>query len=42
MKIKDQILFLCFFMGITLTGCSPILPVAIDEEIDYTQEITLT
>jgi hypothetical protein len=29
-------------MGITLTGCSPILPVAIDEEIDYTQEITLT
>ena len=41
MKIKNQI-FLLILACITLTGCSPTLPVVIDEEIDYSPEVELT
>jgi hypothetical protein len=41
MKIKNQI-FLLSLACLTLCGCSPTLPVVIDEEIDYSQEVELT
>ena len=41
MKIKNQI-FLLSLACISLAGCTPTLPVVIDEEIDYSQEIELT
>ena len=41
MKIKNQI-FLLSLACITLAGCSPTLPVVVDEEIDYSQELELT
>jgi hypothetical protein len=41
MKFKNQI-FLLSLLAITLCGCTPTLPVTIDEEIDYSQEINLT
>jgi hypothetical protein len=41
MKIKNQI-FLLSLTCITLAGCSPTLPVIIDEKIDYSQEVELT
>ena len=40
MRIKNQI-FLLSLACITLAGCSPVEPVVIDEEIDYSQEIDL-
>ena len=41
MKIKNLI-FLLSLACITLSGCSPTMPVFIDEEIKYPQEIVLT
>jgi hypothetical protein len=41
MKIKNQI-FLLSLACITLAGCTPVQPVIISEEIDYSQEIELT
>jgi hypothetical protein len=41
MKIKNQI-FLLSLACIALSGCTPTLPVVIDEEINYPQEIVLT
>ncbi len=41
MKIKNQI-FLLSLACIALSGCSPTMPVVIDEEIDYPHEINLT
>lgn len=41
MKIKNQI-FLLSLACLALWGCSPTMPVAIDEEIDYSQEVELT
>jgi hypothetical protein len=41
MKIKNQI-FLLSLACITSAGCTPIQPVIIDEEIDYSQEVELT
>ena len=41
MKIKNQI-FLLGLACLSLCGCSPTLPVAIDEKIDYWQETNLT
>ena len=41
MKIKNQI-FLLSLACLALWGCSPTLPMVIDEEIDYSQEINLT
>jgi len=41
MKIKNQI-FILSLSCLSLCGCSPTLPVTIDEEIDYPQEISLT
>ena len=41
MKLKNQI-FLLSLACLTLTGCTPALPVTIDEEIDYSQKIALT
>ena len=41
MKIKNQI-FLLSLACITLAGCTPVQPVIVDEEIDYSQEIELT
>ena len=40
MRIKNQI-FLLSLACITLAGCSPVEPVVIDEEIDYSQEIDI-
>ena len=40
MKIKNQI-FLLSLACISLAGCSPTLPVVIDEEIDYSQEVDI-
>ena len=41
MRFKNQI-FLLGLLTITLSGCTPTLPVTIDEEINYSQEINLT
>ena len=41
MKFKNQI-FLLTLAYLSLCGCSPTLPVVIDEEIDYSQEVELT
>jgi len=41
MRFKNQI-FLLGLLTITLSGCTPALPVTIDEEIDYSQKIALT
>ena len=41
MKIKNQV-FLLSLACLTLSGCSPTLPVVIDEEIDYSQVVNLT
>jgi len=41
MRFKNQI-FLLGLACITLSGCTPTLPVTIDEEIDYSQKIDLT
>ena len=41
MKIKNQI-FLSSLACLSLAGCSPVQPVVIDEEIDYSQEFELT
>ena len=41
MKFKNQI-FLLSLAYLTLWGCSPTMPVVIDEEIDYSQEVELT
>jgi hypothetical protein len=41
MKLKNQI-FLLSLACLTLAGCTPTLPVTIDEEIDYSQEVALT
>ena len=41
MKLKNQI-FLLSLLTITLNGCTPSMPVIIDEEIDYWQELALT
>jgi hypothetical protein len=41
MKIKNQI-FLLSLACITLAGCTPVQPVIVDEEIDYSQEVKLT
>ena len=41
MKIKNRI-FLLSLTCISLTGCTPVQPVIIDEEIDYSQEIEVT
>jgi hypothetical protein len=40
MKIENQI-FLLSLACITLAGCTPVQPVIIDEEIDYSQEVEL-
>lgn len=40
MKIKNQI-FLLSLACISLAGCSPTLPIVIDEEIDYSQEVDI-
>ena len=41
MKITNQI-FLLSLACVTLSGCTPTLPVIIDEDIDYSQEIDVT
>ena len=41
MKTKNQI-FLLSLACLYLWGCSPTMPVVIDEEIDYSQEVELT
>ena len=41
MKIKNQI-FLLSLACITLAGCTPVQPVIVDEEIDYSQGVELT
>ena len=41
MKLKNQI-FLLSLLAITLSGCTPSMPVIIDEEIDYWQGVSLT
>ncbi len=42
MKIKKQTFLLCLFTGVVLGGCSPTLPAVVDEEINYSEEVTLT
>ena len=39
--MRKQFLLLSL-AGIILSGCTPTLPVIINDEIDYPQEITLT
>ena len=41
MKIKNQI-FLLSLTCITLAGCTPTLPIIVEEKIDYSQEVELT
>jgi hypothetical protein len=41
MKIKNQI-FLLSLVCLSLCGCTPTLPVVIDEGINYPQELELT
>lgn len=41
MKIRNQI-FLLSLACVSLAGCTPVQPVIIDEEIDYSQEVELT
>jgi hypothetical protein len=41
MKFKSQV-FLLSLACLTLWGCSPTLPVIIDEEINYSQVVNLT
>ena len=39
--MRKQILLLGL-AGIILSGCTPTLPITIDEDIDYPKEITVT
>jgi len=42
MKFRNLLLIFTFSFLILNSGCTPTLPVNIDEDIDYEQEINLT